>query len=70
LDLENLLTPIFEPINGLYTCIGPIGRLDTSKWSMFVLANFFLGEKKVSKDWRTSECSESPLEMLLLELRV
>ena len=36
LDLENLLTPILEPIHGLYTCIWPIGRLDTSKWSMFV----------------------------------
>ena len=63
LDLENLLTPILEPIHGLYTCIWPIGRLDTSKWSMFVcFGNFFSKRKKVSKDWCTSECSGSPLE--------
>ena len=65
LDLENLLTPILEPIHGLYTCIWPIGRLDTSKWSMFVcFGKFFSGWKKFPKIGAPPSVLGVPLETL------
>ena len=63
--MENLLTPIFEPIQGLYTCFGPIGRLDTSKWSMFVcFGKFFSGWKKFPKIGAPPSVLGVPLETL------